>query len=213
MKITEIAAVGVVLLTFVASIYFYGQMPDVMASHWNMQGEVDGYMPKFWALFLVPVVSVVMFLLLTAIPKIDPLKANVAKFRKHYDRFIVLLLAFMLYIHLLTILWGAGTSFNIMQAMSPAFGILFYYCGTLVANAKQNWFIGIRTPWTMSSEKVWDKTHILGGRLFRAAGIISCFGILAPDYAIIIVIAPAMVFMTYVVVYSYLEYQKLQRRK
>ena len=213
MKMTEIAAVCVVLLTFAASAYFYGQMPDVMASHWNERGEVDGYMPKFWALFLVPAVSAIMFLLLVSVPKIDPLKANVAKFRKHYDRFIVLMLTFMLYIHLLTILWGAGTSFNIVQAMSPAFGILFYYCGILVANAKQNWFIGIRTPWTMSSENVWDKTHRLGGRLFRAAGIIAFLGILVPDYAIMIVIAPAMVFMTYAVVYSYLEHQKLQRGK
>ncbi len=213
MKIIEIAAVCVVLLTFAASVYFYGQMPDVMASHWNERGEVDGYMPKFWALFLVPVMSAAMLLLLVAIPKIDPLKANVAKFRKHYDRFIVMLLAFMLYIHLLTIIWSTGTSFNIMQAMSPAFGILFYYCGILVANAKQNWFIGIRTPWTMSSEKVWDKTHRLGGRLFRAAGIIACLGILAPDYAIVLVLAPMIVFMAYAVVYSYLEHQKLQRGK
>lgn len=208
MKITAIAAICILLLTFVVSVYFYGQMPDMMASHWNIQGEVDGYMPKFWALFLVPVISAAMFLLFIAVPKIDPLKANIEKFRKHYEIFILLVLAFMLYIHLLTVLWSMGTTFNIMQALSPAFGVLFFYCGTLVANAKQNWFIGIRTPWTMSSERVWNKTHRLGGRLFKASGIIALFGVLVPDYAILLVLIPAILVAVYVVVYSYVEYKK-----
>jgi len=213
MRITAIAAICVLLLTFFVSVYFYGQVPDVMASHWNAQGEVDGYMPKFWVLFLVPFISVGLFLLFIAVPKMDPLRANIKKFMKYYERFVLLVLAFLFYVHVLTLSWGLGIRFNIIQALSPAFGILFFYCGVLVANAKQNWFIGIRTPWTMSSEKVWDKTHRLGGRLFKASGIIAFFGVLAPDYAILLVLAPVIIFLVYTVVYSYFEYKKYQKEK
>jgi len=59
------------------------------------------------------------------------------------------------------------------QMMVPALGILFYYCGILIENAKRNWFIGIRTPWTLSNEKVWERTHKIGGKLFKIAGLIA----------------------------------------
>jgi len=211
MKKMKIAAIGVVLLSFAIGIYFYGQVPDIVPSHWNMRGEVDGYMPKFWGMFLVPLLMGCCLLLFEAIPRMDPLKANIEKFRKHYERFIVLILLFFLYIYMLSLFWTMGMSFNMTQALSPAFCILFFYCGILIANAKQNWFIGIRTPWTMSSESVWNKTHRIGGKLFKAAGIISLCGILVPDYAIFIVLAPVILFSVYLVVYSYLEYKKEKR--
>jgi uncharacterized membrane protein len=85
---------------------------------------------------------------------------------------------------------------------------LFYYLGILVENAKQNWFIGIRTPWTLSSEKVWNKTHKIGGKLFKVAGLIAFAGILFQDYAIYFVLVPVILIAVYLVIYSYFEYQK-----
>jgi uncharacterized membrane protein len=211
MKKIESVAIGMILLSFVASFYFYPQMPEKMASHWNAQGQVDGYMPKSLVLFLMPFIAAGLFLLFIAVPKIDPLRANIEKFRRYYERFVLLVIAFMFYIHVLTIIWNMGMTFNLMQALSPAFGILFYYCGVLIANAKQNWFIGIRTPWTMSSEKVWGKTHRLGGRLFKLSGIIAFFGVLIPDYAILLILVPVILFTVYTVIYSYLEYQREQK--
>ncbi|MCD6528067.1 SdpI family protein [bacterium] len=101
------------------------------------------------------------------IPKIDPLKKNLEKFRNYFERFFILLFLFLFYLYLLTIFWNLGLRFYIGQAMIPALAILFYYCGVLLEKAKRNWFIGIRTPWTLSSDEVWDKTHQLGGRLFN----------------------------------------------
>jgi uncharacterized membrane protein len=96
-----------------------------------------------------------------------------------------------------------------MTAMlAPAFGVLFYCCGIVMENAKMNWFIGIRTPWTLSSENVWNKTHRLGGVLFKAAGVISVAGFLLPQYAIFIMVGPVLLFSLYLVVYSYIEYRK-----
>ena len=208
MRKINLVVLGIISLSFAVGIYFYPQMPDLMASHWSAKGEVDGYMSKFWGIFFMPFISIGLFLLFISIPKIDPLKENIAKFRKHFDGFIVLLMLFLFYLYLLTIFWNLGFKFNMPQLLMPAFGILFFYTGILTENAKKNWFIGIRTPWTLSSEAVWEKTHKLGGRLFKILGLITLLGIFIGQYAFILVIFSAIFIAIYTFIYSYLEYQK-----
>lgn len=205
---SEVLIVGMILLSFAVGTYFYPQMPEKIASHWNEQGQVDGYTSKFWGLFLMPFVSVGLFLLFVLIPKIDPLKANIEKFRKYYNVFVVLVIVFLFYLYLLTIFWNLGIRFSMIQFLVPALGILFYYCGILIENAKRNWFIGIRTPWTLSNEKVWDKTHKIGGKLFKIAGVITLLGIFFQSYAIFLVLAPVIIVAVYTIFYSYFEYQR-----
>ncbi|MFH0868389.1 MAG: DUF1648 domain-containing protein [Candidatus Woesearchaeota archaeon] len=208
MKKSMVIVLVIILISFIIAVYFYPQMPDKMASHWNAQGNVDGYMPKFWGLFLMPVVSVGMLLLFILIPKIDPLKKNIEKFRKYFDWFIVLIIAFLFYIYLLTIFWNLNLRFNMTSMIIPALGVLFYYMGILTENAQRNWFIGIRTPWTLSNDIVWNKTHKLGGKLFKIAGILALFGILLQKYALLLVLVPAISVAIYTFIYSYFEYKK-----
>ena len=208
MRKINIIALGIILISFLLGIYLYPSMPEQMASHWNAQGEVDDYMSKFWALFLMPLMSLGLLLLFLVIPKIDPLKQNIEKFRKYFDGFIVLMLGFLFYVYLLTIFWNLELRFSMTQLMIPAMAALFYYCGILVENAKRNWFIGIRTPWTLSNEKVWEKTHKLGGKLFKAAAIIILFGIVLKGYALLFILVPVIFVSFYLIVYSYVEYQK-----
>jgi len=196
----------IILVSFLIAIFLYPQMPAQMAGHWNIKGEVDGYLPKFWGLFLMPILSVVMYLLFIFLPKIDPLKANIAKFRKYYNGFILLLISFLFYLYLLTIFWNLGYRFGLIQFLVPAFSVLFYYVGVLLENAKRNWFIGIRTPWTMSCDKVWDKTHQLAGKLFKISGTVALLGIFLPQFAFWFVLVPVVFSSLYLVVYSYLVY-------
>ena len=203
MRKREMFAVAVILLSFIVGAYFYSSMPDLMASHWNERGEVNGYMPKFWGLFLMPILSAGMLLLFVAIPRIDPMKENIAQFRKYFDGFIALMILFLFYIYLLSLYWNLGGRFNFIVAIVPAFAALFYYMGILIEHAKRNWFIGIRTPWTLSSEKVWDATHKRGGKLFKIAAIIALLGIFFESYAIWFVIAPVLLVAVYTFVYSY----------
>ena len=198
----------VIVIAVLAGIYLYPKAPMEMASHWNDQGQVNGYLPKFWGLFLMPIVSLGTFLLFAFIPKIDPLKENISKFRKYFDAFIILLVVFMIYIHALTLFWNFGFDFNMSQMMIPALGILFYYCGILIENSKRNWFIGIKTPWTLSSDSVWEKTHKLGGKLFKISGIIAISGFFFPNFAFLIVIIPVIFSAVFTFIYSYLEYKK-----
>ncbi|MCD6571961.1 MAG: SdpI family protein [Thermoplasmata archaeon] len=211
MRKSEIIALGVILLSFIIGFYFYPQMPEKIASHWDAQGQVDGYISKFWGLFLMPLLSMILFLLFIAIPKIDPLKHNIEKFRKYYDGFVVLIIVYLFYVYLLTIFWNIGIRFSMVQPLVPAIGILFYYIGILTENAKRNWFIGIRTPWTLSSEGVWEKTHKIGGKLFKIAGIITFVGVFFESYALFFILVPIILVATYTIIYSYFEYQKERR--
>ncbi|MBI2832711.1 MAG: SdpI family protein [Chloroflexi bacterium] len=204
----EILILVVLLLSFGIAGYFYPQMPERMASHWNAQGQVDGYMSRFWGVFLMPVVSLGLSLLLLLIPKIDPLKANIEKFKRDYYGFVLVILVFMLYLYLLTLFWNMDFRFNMGRMLAPAFAVLFYFCGVMIGKAKRNYFIGIRTPWTLSNEAVWNKTHRLGGKLFKAAGVIALLGLIFEDYAFLFVIVPAMLGALWAVIYSYLLYRK-----
>lgn len=202
----------IILFSFASGIYFYPLLPDQVASHWNAQGDVDGYMSKFWGAFLMPIIAVGLFLLFYLIPKIDPLKKNIEKFRKYFDIFIVLLFLFLLYMHFLTILWNTGSRFNMGLIMIPALAIIFFYAGVLMQKAERNWFIGIRTPWTLSSDKVWEKTHKLGSVLFKIAAVVSLIGMFFSDCAFWFVLIPALVFSFYTFIYSYLVYRKENKK-
>ncbi len=207
------AILAVVLLSFAISAYFYPQMPERVASHWDEKGQVNGHMDRFWGTFFVPILAAVLGALFYFIPKIDPLRANYGGFRKYYDGFVVTILAFMLYIHLLTIWWNLGGKFSLLQFMSPAFGALFFYLGVLLENAKQNWFVGFRTPWTLSSEIVWEKTHKLGGKLFKIAAAFALIGIFLPEQAIWLVLFPIIAVSIYVFAYSYFEFRNEKKTK
>ena len=205
---SEIIIIGIALLSFAIGVYYYPQMPGQMASHWNAKGQVDDYLSKFWGLFLIPITLVGLALLFMAVPRIDPLRENIEKFRKYYDGFVILFMIFMICVYLATILWSIEIRISLNVFLPIAAGIMFIGAGILCENTKQNWFVGIRTPWTMSSESVWDKTHRMGGKLFKIAGAIAIVGILFQSYAVYFVLGPAILVAVYTVVYSYVEYKK-----
>ena len=205
---SEIVILGIALLSFVIGAYYYPQMPEQMASHWNARGQVDGYLSKFWGLFLMPVTLVGLALLFMAIPRIDPLRENIEKFRKYYDGFVILFMLFMVVVYVQTLLWNIGIRISLNAFLPIAAGIMFIGAGILVENARRNWFIGIRTPWTLSSDRVWDKTHSLGGKLLKIAGVIAIVGIFFHSYVVYFVLVPVLLVAVYTVVYSYLEYKR-----
>ena len=194
---------------FALSWWAYYHLPDKAASHWNVTGEVDGYSSRFAGAFLMPIITIIIYGLFYIFPKIDPKKENVAKFINLYWGFVNIFLGYMLYIHLLTIAANLGYNFDMIRAMLPGFAVLFYYIGWMLPQAKPNWFLGIRTAWTLSSDEVWQKTHELGGRCFRYSGVIVLLGIFFTKYAIFFAIIPVLASSLYLVIFSYLEYKKL----
>jgi uncharacterized membrane protein len=119
------------------------------------------------------------------------------------------MIGFMVYMHTLTMLWNLGyNQFNMGTAMLPAMGLIFVFAGIMMRKAKRNFFIGIRTPWTLSSDHVWDETHRLGSTLFIAAGILALLGAFFPDYAFWFILIPVLGSTLFLLVYSYVLYQR-----
>lgn len=204
-----LVGVGLVALSVLASALAYPEMPAEMGVHWNASGEADGRMARGYALALFPALVAVSLGLFAALPRIDPLGENVAQFRKQYDTFVVLLLAFLTYVHLLVLAANAGYEFEMIQALAPAVGGLFYYVGVLSEHAERNWFVGIRTPWTLSDEDVWKRTHERAAPLFKLAAVVAALGALVPAYAELLIAAPIAVVALYATVYSYVEYRRV----
>jgi len=198
MRKNEITILVIILFSFILSFYFYPQMPEEIVSHWNAQGQVDGYISKFLGLFLMPFILIGLALLFNVIPRIDPLKKNIEKFRRYYDGFIILFLLFMLSIHLHGILWNIGIEINPFVILPIGFGLLFFCIGILCENTKRNWSIGIRTPWTLSSDVVWDKTHKIGGKLFKIAGVIALVGVFFQSHVLFFILIPVISVTAYV---------------
>ncbi len=213
MRKGEIIALIIVVISFIISIFFYSSMPATMISHWGINGESNGQMTKFWGTFLIPILLIGMALLFFILVRIDPLKENIKLFRNYYDGFIIAILLFMLYVHLLVLMWNFGFVFNMLQLMLPALAVLFLLIGIMMRKVKRNWFLGIRTPWTMSSDYVWDKTHKLGAILFMISGVFVLIGVVFWKYAIFLILIPILLATFVTIIYSYVVYKQEQETK
>jgi uncharacterized membrane protein len=209
-KTTLVISITLIAIALIAGAVLWNQLPDQMASHWDVNDQVNGTMPKFWGVFMMPLVTLGMMVLFLVVPNIDPLKANIAQFRETFNVFIVLIIAFMLYVHGLTLVWSLGfTNFKMSAAMLPFMGVLFIAIGFLLRKAKRNFFIGIRTPWTLSSDTVWNKTHQLGATLFMASGALAIIGgFFGGMIAFWFLFVPLMGSTLFLVIYSYVLYRR-----
>ncbi|MDD5288212.1 MAG: SdpI family protein [Dehalococcoidales bacterium] len=199
----------IAVFSFIIGAILYPQMPEQMASHWNAQGLADDYTSRFWGTFLMPVISLALAGLLLLVPRIDPRKANIEKFKGYYYSFVIVIMFFFTYIYVLTLIWNKGGRFDMTQLLTPAIGVIFYIAGIMTGRAKRNYFIGIRTPWTLNNEEVWNKTHRLGGLLFKISGVIAVIGVFFPEYTMIFILAPVLATAVVSIVYSYVVYQKI----
>jgi len=204
-------AVGLALVAVsaAASALASPEMPARMATHWNAAGEADGQMPRLLGLAALPALSAGLLALFAVLPRVDPLGENVAAFREQYDAFVVLIVGLLTYVHLLVLAWNAGYRFEMVQALAPVVGVVLYYAGVLMEHAEQNWFVGIRTPWTLSDEEVWRRTHDRAGPLFKLAGAVAALGAVVPSAAIFLVAVPAVAAGAYATAYSYVVHRRV----
>ena len=212
-RTTTIIVLIMIAAATLAGLLLWNRLPDLMASHWNINDQVDGYISKFWGVFMLPLITLGMFLLFLVVPSIDPMKANIAQFRESFNLFIVLIVGFMVYLYGLTLAWNLGyTNFRMSGAMLPAIGLLFIFIGFMMRQAKRNFFIGIRTPWTLSSDMVWNETHRVGAILFMISGALAFIGgFFGGTTAFWMMFAPIMGSTAFLLVYSYMLYQRETR--
>jgi uncharacterized membrane protein len=207
-KTTVFVSLVLIAAALAAGLVLWNRLPDPMPSHWNAAGEVDGYMSKFWGVFLLPIVTAALIPLFLVIPHIDPLKANIAKFRGAFNWFIMIFAAYMLFVYALTLAASLGYQFNMTVMLLPAVGLLFIGAGYLTGKAKRNFFIGIRTPWTLSSETVWDETHKLGAKLFMLAGAATIVSAFLGEIGVWLMLFAMLITALVPIVYSYLLWRR-----
>lgn len=196
----------------IAGITLYGflNIQGDVAVHFSADGEANSTMDKIQGLLLLPVISLAVFLLLNYLPRIDPLGENVKDFESALKWMAVALVAFMAYVQGLIVAWNLEFIVDISRAMVPAVAGVFYATGLLLKRAERNWFIGIRTPWTLSSEEVWKKTHERASPLFRFAAVFSLGALAYPDMLLEFTVIPAVIVAGYSTLYSFIKYRELE---
>ena len=157
---------------FLMILAVYNKLPAEVPMHWNIHGEIDRYGSRN-ELFLIAGINVFLGVFMSAVAKIDPKQKNYTKFRETYDWMIIWTLGFM------TVLMGVVLmetmqpgSINISKVVCMMVGILFIVLGNMMPKVKQNFFTGVKTPWALSSEVVWNKTQRLGGKSMVLGGVL-----------------------------------------
>jgi uncharacterized membrane protein len=206
-----VICVAMIAVATLVGLALLPELPDPMPSHWDAEGNVDGYMSRTWGVLLMPLITTGLAALLFAIPSMDPLRANIETFHGAYYAFVVGFVAFMVYVYALTLAAGMGRQFNMTQLLAPAMGVLFIAVGRLLRTARRNYFIGIRTPWTLASDQVWDATHALGARTFTVGGIVAIATGFLGDAGFWLMMAVLIGAALVPVVYSYVLWRRLGR--
>jgi len=193
-----------ILAAVTASILVYPQLPETMPTHWSASGEVNGWSNRLWGAWLLPLIMAVIWVIMRAIPHVDPRRANYEKFAGMYDALVILILLFMLAMHIVVLAAATGTQVKMDRIVMPMVGVLLAAIGFLIPRTHPNWFVGIRTPWTLTSDLSWEKTHKLGGPLFIAFGaLMVAAGFFAPEQAIWVLVIAAVALVVFLFAYSY----------
>lgn len=213
-RLTAIVIAGLILLTIVVGALAYPLLPERVASHWNAAGQADGTMTKFWGIFLFPIIMAVMALLALIIPRLDPLRENARATQPALNVFWVFLHGFFAYLCGLVVAWNLGYSFSFTRWLLPAFAALWLVIAWLLRHAQRNWFVGIRTPWTLSSDVVWQKTHALASKLFGVGAVLALVAIAFPagQAAFWLTVGWVLCAALASVVYSYIVYRQVGKQ-
>lgn len=213
MKITkkEIVPIFVIIIMaiFALSLYMAPCITKV-PTHWNAQGEIDAYSSKTFAVLFFPLLTIAMYLLMLFLPRTDPLKENYQYFEKQYYFIRLMLVLMFAGIFFFMFLATMGYKLNIMYFIVPFLSVFFIIMGIFMPKIKKNWFVGIKTPWTLQSDEVWIKTHKFARTSMIIGGILAFFTVfLKSEVAFSFFITVVLVSALLPVLYSYLVYRKL----
>lgn len=203
-----------IILVFAVALYAYFKLPadGRYPVHWNIKGVPDRYGSKTEVVLLGPILVVAIYVMAIFLPRIDPKKFNYNKFYREYNLLIGIIMFFMASIYIIAILAAFGISIKIELWVPGMVGILFIIIGNYLSRVKQNWFVGIKTPWTLSNDKVWYKTHRFSGKVFVILGALMILeGITGFIQNSVVLVALILVIALSPIVYSYFIYKRIEK--
>jgi uncharacterized membrane protein len=216
MKLTSsqayyLAAAVIILATLAGIVVGYPKLPDQIPTHWGLHGQVNGWSPK-WTLFLFgPGAMVLVVILFAALPWLSPKKFEVDSFRGTYLYIMIVLVGMLGYINIFILLWGLGLPIDANRAVAGCICLLMALLGNVMGKVRRNFFVGVRTPWTLADERVWNATHRLAAKTMFTGGLLGLAAVFlrAPFW---LPLAAILVAALIPVIYSLVFYKQLERR-
>jgi uncharacterized membrane protein len=207
MNLRRFYAIGGILLAIELALAAWGLAavgPDVSVPiHWNVDGQPDGHAPAWVGFLIGPVVTALIVGLMSVLPRIEPRRDNLRRSAGAYRTVAIALVVFMAVIHAVVVLAGMGVEVPVGTVVGGGVGIVFAIIGNVLTTVRSNFVFGVRTPWTLTSERSWDQTHRLVGRLFVVTGLAMVLTALTGLLALVMVVMVAMLAGTLVIGFWY----------
>lgn len=211
-KKTEALPLAIIGAAWAAAGYFYAHFPEQVANHWNFAGHPDAYAGKLQGAIAIPILLSAMYAMFLALPMLDPKKDRYSDFEKVYLGIRGATLGLLAAVYGMTGLYNLGYPIQVGYATSFLVGLLMIVMGNYMGKIKKNWFVGIKTPWTLSSENVWNKTHRAGGWAFVAFGLATMAAPYLPEQlGLGVFMGGAMLASVGTMAYSYWLYRQEQK--
>jgi len=200
-----------VLITILFSTFVYPMLPEQLPTHWGINGEVDGYSPRLVGVAIAPLIGLVLVVLKEVLPRIDPHRARYSSFRGTYELIFNLIVLFLFVLQVAILGYALGWPISVVGVIQVSVGVLFVALGNELARVQPNWFMGIRTPWTLANEEVWRRTHRVSGRLLVVVGIV--LALIVPFLpglaAFVTTMTLVLGFAIFSIAYSYLMWRRV----
>lgn len=205
-----LGAAAIILATLAGTIIAYPHLPQIVATHWDVSGHANGWSPKWSLVLYEPGLMLGVVLLFFAIPWLSPKKFEVDSFRATYLYIMIMIVALLAYGQLLILISGLGVVLDVSRALEGGICLMFALMGNVLGKVRRNFFIGVRTPWTIASEQVWNATHRFAAKTFVAGGLLGLVLVIlgAPFW---FSIAAVLIAALAAVIYSLVFYKQLER--
>jgi uncharacterized membrane protein len=204
----------VIALQIIVAVYGFAVLPDTVPIHWGVNGQANGYGPKWIGTFLFPLISIGIYVLIRTLLVAGPRlggRENMAANLQLVKIIQIGVLLFLLIVQLATTAQTLGVVFDMTTVIMLAFSVLFLFLGNYMGKIRRNFWMGIRTPWSLANAVVWERTHRLGGWLFVAVGLIGIPCSFIPSLRLWGIIVPLIAVSIFLYIYSYICYQRQTR--
>ena len=203
-------ALVLIAVSLLVAFLIYPHLPERVPSHWNVKGQVDSYSSKSWGAFGLPLMTAGIYFLMVIVPRIDPKKGNYDRFKGAYRLIKLAFVLFFIALYAVVLMNAMGFPVPVDRMVIIAMGLLFMVIGNFMGQFRHNYFIGIKTPWTLASEDVWQKTHRFGARIWVGSGLVMAITGLffGGQRGFLLVMASIAVAALVPVIYAYLLYKK-----
>ena len=191
----------------------YNRLPPQVPTHWGLNGVADGFSSRFSAVLLLPALAVGLWVVLLALPRLDPRRAAYPMFEPTRLLFTNVIILFLAVVHMAALGAALGWAISIGRVITISMGLLFAVLGNEMARIRPNWFIGIRTPWTLANDEIWRRTHRVGGRLFFGLGLLMLLaGVFLPEVvAGLLIMISALGIVIFSFGYSYVLWRRFSQ--